>query len=184
MSVAVPDLVNPILGWRSWLVALDGGEPRLRSVVRSDLWEPRRPFVAACAMSRGSAAFAPHTPPGSCCTCGVHAARERREAASHLAPPSRRHGFAAIGRVALWGEVVEGERGWRAQWAYPTLLELLVWRDDAHVEADREWMRRSLQRAYGIPVFAQPVGTSDSVSAAASVARTRSGGASSEQWLQ
>jgi hypothetical protein len=34
------------------------------------------------------------------------------------------YGDRVIGRVALWGEVVEGEFGWRASRAYP--LELLI----------------------------------------------------------
>ena len=149
---AAPDLVAPIEGWRTWLVATDRGEPRLRSVVRGDRWEPRQRFVAVCPDACGSVAIGPHAPPSAGCTCGVHAARVRSEAAGHLAPPSRRTGVAAIGRVALWGGVIEGDFGWRASFAYPVRLELVAWRDDPDVAADLDWARRSLERSYGVPV--------------------------------
>lgn len=150
--MSAPDFVEPIEGWRSWLVAPDRGEPRLRSVVRGDLWEPRQRFAAACPNAGGSEAIPPHTPPSANCSCGVHAARLRSEAEGHLAPPSRRTGVASIGQVALWGEVIEGDVGWRASFAYPIRLEVVTWRDDPDAERDVAWVRRSLEDAYGVPV--------------------------------
>jgi hypothetical protein len=167
---AAPDLFEPIEGWRSWLVATDRGEPRLRSVVRGDLWAPRQRFVAVCSNACGSVAIGPHTPPSADCTCGAHAARLRSEAAGHLAPPSRRTGIAAIGRVALWGGVVEGDVGWRASFAYPIWLELIAWRDDSDAAADLDWARRSLERSYGVPVT---VGITDTERAGLTPPRAR-----------
>jgi hypothetical protein len=162
MSSSTPDLVVPIEGWRSWLIAIERGEPRLRSVVRSDLWEPAQAFAATCSMAHGSEAIPRHRPASRACSCGVHAARLRSEAEGHLAPPSRRTGIAAIGRVALWGTVVEGEYGWRASFGYPVALDLVTWRTDRDVLADLGWVRRSLADAYGVQVgIARPTPTAD-----------------------
>jgi hypothetical protein len=54
-----------------------------------------------------------------------------------------------LGCAALWGEVVEGTRGWRASHGYPRLLI-----------ADPGVGRRALTRLgdrYGVPVHVSPV---------------------------
>lgn len=151
MSGQVPDLSAAVEGWRSWLVVVTDGEPRLRSVVRGDLWEPLTAMVATCTVGL-SEAMPGHVPTHPMCQCGIHAARLRQEAEGHLAPPSRRRGIAAIGRVALWGTVVEGDLGWRASFGYPVSLELVTWRRDTDVLADLGWVRRSLAEAYRVRV--------------------------------
>jgi len=98
-----------------------------------------------------------HEAPDLGCTCGIYgvrsfaAARWYLESQAVLHPADR-----VVGRVALWGDVVVSEGGWRASSAYP--LELLVpvpslvrrgrWRrtqlalDDVVLELER----------YGVPV--------------------------------
>jgi hypothetical protein len=63
---------------------------------------------------------------------------------------------AVIGRVFLWGSVVECERGWRAARAYPAQLYLPLGRHGrlsfvARRAADAEELALAL-RAYGVPV--------------------------------
>jgi hypothetical protein len=53
----------------------------------------------------------------------------------------------AIGRVSLWGRVVENTNGWRAQFAYP--YDLLVYGADEQLAAD-------LRRRYGVDVALAP----------------------------
>jgi hypothetical protein len=66
---------------------------------------------------------ATHDVPVPACGCGVHAGKELQAAADYLflyhdvRQSHLRH--RAIGRVSLWGSVVEGEKGWRASRAYP-----------------------------------------------------------------
>jgi hypothetical protein len=43
---AAPDYIEPIVGWRTWLVVQEGERLRLRSVVYDVLWSPRRELVA------------------------------------------------------------------------------------------------------------------------------------------
>ena len=60
-----------------------------------------------------------HEPPQTDCTCGVYAAKT----IEHLHQCGYKK-FGIHGEVYLWGTVVEHERGWRAQFAYPKSLVL------------------------------------------------------------
>jgi hypothetical protein len=81
------------------------------------VWEPRRELVAECEHG--------HVAPELACGCGIYAAREPEEALRYALGRDEPHVVGRVlGLVALWGRVVEGEHGWRAQRAYPYELEL------------------------------------------------------------
>lgn len=129
MSVA-PDYVQPVVGWRVWLVVGECESFRLRSVVYDALWLPRRELVARCLhhawllRSRGRGC-SEHSPPLERCHCGIYGVREIERAASYLDVLGRSEKLAVhrvIGQVSLWGEVLECEQGWRASRAYPAAL--------------------------------------------------------------
>jgi hypothetical protein len=69
-----------------------------------------------------------HDTPAGDCACGIHASNDLEAAANYLylydelRQPNLR--CRAIGRVSLWGSVVEGEKGWRASCAYPERIYL------------------------------------------------------------
>jgi preprotein translocase subunit YajC len=119
----VPDLISPVVGYRVWQWDATG----LRSL-NGEKWFAHQPLSAVCrADACGSIAGlskATHNPaelPSFSCTCGVYAARTME----HL----RECGYRKLGvhgEVFLWGTVVEHERGWRAQFAYPKTLFLAV----------------------------------------------------------
>jgi hypothetical protein len=144
VTARAPDYAAPVSGWRTWLIDASGAEARLRSVVRAAPWPVGEPTVAECP----GVTFA-HRPPGPTCRCGIHAARAVEEAAFHAELPSRARQPLAIGLVALWGRVVEGEAGWRAEAAYPQSLHLPLRRPD-----DRELLEAIAWdlTAYGVPV--------------------------------
>lgn len=129
MSVA-PDYVEPVVGWRAWLVVGERETFRLRSVVYDTLWLPRRKLVASCLHRAWLLRFPPrrpseHSPPFARCHCGIYAAREIEKAASYLDVLGRSEKLAVhrvIGRVSLWGEVLECEQGWRGSRAYPAAI--------------------------------------------------------------
>jgi hypothetical protein len=93
-------------------------------------WPPRVALRATC--EKGT----PHLSPSTRCTCGIYAAREPELLLGFLPPPIRRAAtiitpavmgyetVLALGLVSVWGEVVEGELGWRGEFAYPR--EILV----------------------------------------------------------
>jgi hypothetical protein len=113
----VPDYISPIIGYRIWQWDAAG----LKSL-NGELWFPRQPLSAVCrADAKGSilgltkpAVHDAADLPSLRCTCGVYAAKSRE----HLNRCGYRK-FAVRGEVFMWGRMVEHERGWRAEFAYP-----------------------------------------------------------------
>jgi hypothetical protein len=138
--VSAPDYVQPITGWRTWLVADVDGKPRLASVFYYALWPVRRELVSECLARRSRSRLLNrraddegHSTPGERCACGIYAARELRTALGYLHSSGLRdvrevEGRAVLhrvlGRVVLWGRLVECEAGWRGAFAYPQCLYL------------------------------------------------------------
>jgi hypothetical protein len=121
--------VEPVLAWRVWRLHVVDGAPVLAPTTPRPDWPAREPIRATCTGShtRLYMVFNPelerfHHSPVLGCTCGVHAAKDPRRLARGV------HGAGVIGRVAMWGRVIEHTRGWRAELAYPWQLRLICWR--------------------------------------------------------
>jgi hypothetical protein len=117
----VPDYISPVLGCRVWQWDTTG----LRSL-NGEKWSAHQPLSAVCradAFGSISGLSKPaHNPaelPDINCTCGIYAARTT----GHLRQCGYER-FGVRGEVSLWGAVVEHERGWRAQFAYPKTFVL------------------------------------------------------------
>jgi hypothetical protein len=117
-------LHEAIAGWRVWSLGERGDELRLMPAGSGvDAWEPRRAVEARCGVSALLlAGIGRHAAPDIRCNCGIYAGRsldafERPRPAWPPAP--------VVGTVALWGTVIEHERGWRAAVAYPARLRLV-----------------------------------------------------------
>lgn len=123
-----PDYIEPVVGWRSWLVVREGEDFRLRSVLYDAVWLPRKELIARCLHRRLSISWRKpikHSAPARECACGIYAASDPAEAISYLEGRSWTEGpcvHRVIGPVALWGHVVECKRGWRASHAYPKAI--------------------------------------------------------------
>jgi hypothetical protein len=157
---AAPDFIEPIVGWRTWLVVQEGGGFRLRSVVYDALWPARKELVARC-LRRSRALWFPwrrrpeHASPGGGCGCGIYAAGEPEEAASYL--EERSWGDASsvqtvIGTVSLWGRVIECRRGWRASHAYPHAIYVPATRDREPLRVETGQAVALALTDYGVPV--------------------------------
>jgi hypothetical protein len=122
-----PDFAAACVGWRVWdVVALDGGH-RLCSLNFWTIWLPRRETVAVCrrALVELDRAGVPgHDAPALRCTCGLYATRTAADVLAYASQfPLRRDALhRVVGRVRLWGTVVEADAGWRAERAYPAAL--------------------------------------------------------------
>jgi hypothetical protein len=128
----VPDVPEAILGWRTWRVGRRAQRrAELVAPLAQVIWPARKAMVAAC----GSAS---HAPPGDRCRCGLYAVHDPRTLEWG---PSE---FEVLGVVALWGQVVEGSRGWRASHGYPRFLVT-----GPAIPAEQ---RDALARRYGVPV--------------------------------
>jgi len=121
---AAPDYAEPLIGWRVWCVVETAGGLRLASVIQDETWPAGEELVARCHAHRDPSNTlllgAAHDAPGLECACGVHAAREPASVLSYLRGRDEPGTIGRVlGRVLLWGRVVEHEGGWRASHAYP-----------------------------------------------------------------
>jgi hypothetical protein len=133
-ELVVPDSVEPIVGRRCWGIAeIGGGATLLCSGHGRSVWPANEKLEAACRKA--------HEPPGEGCTCGIYALSESEPWPYY---DFKGPGYAVWGTVLLWGTVIRGERGYRAQYAYPREL-FLAHRDYRFVGA----LRKSYE---GVPV--------------------------------
>lgn len=132
---------GPVLGWRMWNLEPDG-DPYLDSPVS---WTMRGQyghewllptFTAVCPHSD-------HDAPDWDCECGIYAEKvpTKRMDAPFL-DTRRRHAIRLYGLVALEGEVIEHEEGYRAQAA----TCLLLYGQSTYQDLPEHWLGR------GIPV--------------------------------
>jgi hypothetical protein len=113
----VPDAIEPAVGYRVWEVKSDG---LLYSVSHVTLWQPGMPFEAFCPKQ--------HDVPDVQCSCGCYAAATFNRLFDM--GYTRSSGIFSVsgdrvtiaGQVSLWGDIIPGQYGWRAQFAYPKKL--------------------------------------------------------------
>jgi len=134
---------EPLLGWRVWRVVGD----TLRAAVWATEWPALTRFEAQChdrpsPFVEPDAVASPHASPDRACECGVYAFK-RREDAELLAREKVDGDVLALGRVSLWGRVIETEHGFRAERAYPYDLLLL---------GGTEKLARAIRNRYAVDV--------------------------------
>jgi hypothetical protein len=137
--------VEPIRGWRVWKVT----SGRLYSTVFGTLWPERARLVARCGLGGRSSPGGlrgVHEAPSRGCDCGIYGLKSRADAL-YLAQQIAQPVLVAVGRVSLWGRVVETERGYRAQYAYIYDLTLLGGTD---VEANE------IRNRYAVDIDVEP----------------------------
>jgi hypothetical protein len=129
----IPDIAGVVIGWRAW--GINDHPLRLYSVTHAAVWPPREPIEAEC--------HKPHAVPDPKCSCGLYAARTLDHLAGMGYQRYRDDDFVVVGEVAMWGGVIPGTQGWRAQFAYPRrlLVPFEAWRYAA-----------GLRDAYGVQV--------------------------------
>lgn len=138
---------------------LEGEEGiRLSSVVQRTLWPVRRELVALCRrrhLPRWLRRDEEHLAPALGCQCGIYGARELEQVLPYLEPTpgevrAGRVLERVLGRVLLWGQVVECSLGWRASHAYPERI-YLYGGSGAGSRFEPDWLAFALA-SYGVPV--------------------------------
>ncbi len=152
----IPDRINLIVGWRMWRLANGAVWSINIDHVR---WPVREVLIARCWMriwvdkrldkTDVGWAVMPHAAPQHSCGCGIYAGV--RELLAEYAQTGyvfqdTEHPV-IFGEVSLWGMVVEHQRGWRAQIAYPRSFRVPdEWTEDKY----------SGLTEYGVPIYGFP----------------------------
>jgi hypothetical protein len=162
VSVA-PDYLEPVLGWRIWHAAEKAGSTSLWSIYHRVVWPAGEPLRAECAKRRlivrfRSSARKRHPAPAVGCECGIYALSTEQTGIHVLSTEDfwmmlreleAQQKLPVLGRVSLWGEVHEHERGWRASLAYPE--RLYVFRAPSSDGGIATRLAAGLER-YGVPI--------------------------------
>ena len=86
----------------------------------------------------------PHRAPKLTCTCGIYAAASYADALRFLQQYDEKNdGRLVIGKVSLWGCVIQHENGYRAEYAFPQNLYL--------VHGTRE-IKQQIRHTYAVDV--------------------------------
>jgi hypothetical protein len=156
-AAAAPDYAAPFEAWRTWKVVRGAEGPLLSSLFFDLVWTPRTAVHASCLrrrwLDRLGVFRRDHVAPAPRCECGVYAAG-LEQAVSYLWHPRvapRRAPVHVLGRVLLWGDVIECERGYRASTAYPAELIVPTTVSGRGRLAGVEEVAAGLRR-YGVPV--------------------------------
>jgi hypothetical protein len=128
-----PDYVEPFIGWRCWGVKHTRSGVRLVSAGGTE-WPTTTALEAMCRHNHGH----DHLPPAEGCTCGVYALDADLPYYTFDSDDYR-----VFGEVFLYGIVVRGTQGFRAQRAWPKSLYV----------AHKDWrLAGPLREAYRVPV--------------------------------
>lgn len=115
---------------------------RLTGVGYTVPWYEGEPMVAECKQGRG------HTAPTAGCYCGLWGLRSMRDAIGQM----ERYHARILARVAYWGHFIEHEGGFRAQYAYPQEIILIVpWGAGEELELELYELGEKLSEQYGVP---------------------------------
>ncbi len=161
---SAPDAIEPAVGWRVWDVVELDGSFRLCSLAFWTIWVPRKAAPAACRrvlVDRSWSRLPEHDAPHERCTCGIYAtvtARQVLDYAKRFRPRSDTT-HRVVGRVSLWGTVIECAGGWRASLAYPSTIFVPTARGTRRPRVGRlRAPRRPVEEiALGLADYAVPV---------------------------
>ena len=136
MSVATaPTFAEPLLGLRTWALAGERGEERLRGPYSGTPWPEGGAWLSAACISEGT-----HPAPAPGCSCGIYGLHPSRGSAWRALAFRREIG----GVVEARGAIELHADGFRAQEGRPRVLL-------AHPRSNPYLLRR-LSEAYEVPV--------------------------------
>lgn len=150
----IPDTFVPFIGIRVWKAKFNReNNLRLSSVYKDTLWPVNRKKIARCIepfphwiMSDDGIWSLQEVPmhptdaiPNDDCSCGIYAVNSS-DFSDNLSPwPDSTY----TGLVFVWGRVLEGDKGFRGQFARPAALLR---------EKDKHSMIQKLAKIYDVPV--------------------------------
>lgn len=149
-----PDVAGTIEAWRIWRIVSKADGYLLCSALKPTIWPRDAALTAECLHPEPAFRWLRHRErhgaPHASCECGIYGAG-LGQIGLYLTPAPAEPALARVlGRVSLWGTVIECERGFRASHAYP--LCIYVPSDACGQGGDGcEELAEGLE-AYGVPV--------------------------------
>lgn len=104
-----------VTAYRVWRVCAVNNCYYLRSLSVPELWIPFTPLKAVCNINNNTYFSEPHSIKHD---CGIYAYKNE----DFIRLNSTSFGGVVVGKVSLWGYVIEHEMGYRAEYAYPSEL--------------------------------------------------------------
>lgn len=131
---------EPVIGFRDFVLrtSIDGAILMSRN---DHPWPYRKRMRALCASSNSGQPFSKHDAPRETCNCGIYAYARPDD-------PNLKDTDVVWGEIAMWGEVLICEKGYRSQFAYPLSLFL---RDNG--TRNVHFLSDELAELYGVPCF-------------------------------
>jgi hypothetical protein len=159
---------EPIEAWRCWRVEERKGRMQLVSITHRVGWKPMRPMRAHCVTAlKGLPLPEQHNGTPSlhhgCGIYGVYSPEQTRTWAglmpTNYMPVAKtmllRRGPPVLGKIKLWGRVLRHEKGFRAEYAYPSRFYLLK---DVEGEPSADEAEEYLE-PYGVPIDLTTINT-------------------------
>lgn len=150
-DAVIPFYVDPFVGYRAWSIVHREEVFWLRSVTYSTFWPMREEMHAACQNQHLKCSSSPNP----FCSCGIYVVKELQSAKTWATHGSSH--FRVIGEVKIWGRILQYERGFIVEYAYPDRIwvtdDYSYWKDSpGFPEASPEEIAVRLEEAYGVEV--------------------------------
>lgn len=134
---------EPVVGYRDFKLIQGQNGYSLQSR-NGAVWPHRRKMVGLC----NGNPFANHDVPEPTCQCGIYAYD------NPVNPGMQSNQATVWGEIAMWGDVLVCDTGYRAEFAYPTALFLRKpFSPNNKPTRALEALRDELENNYGVPVF-------------------------------
>lgn len=136
----LPDSIEPILAVRAWNIYKENNKYFLSSCFQYKIIWPFETKLSAFCLADdpwGNSGIK-HTAPISDCDCGIYALKKVPD--EHELLPWEEDSI--LGLVFIWGKVIEGSKGYRAQFSKPAAI----------LQDDRMNIVTSLSKNYSVPV--------------------------------
>lgn len=141
-----PTYLSYVTAWRCWRLLHNGMYLRSPYVSIDRHWPTRAALEFNCAAIDAST----HLTPSLGCSCGIHGFSPSFLVSTMLEMKYSGLSRIVVGTVALWGGVVEHQRGWRAQYGYPLKISCIYTREGFKPVPDD--LALKLANTYGVEI--------------------------------
>lgn len=132
--------VEPIVAYRDFYADYSENGDIILCSRNGMVWPPRKKLRAVCKRN-GLDPFATHDAPHVNCQCGIYAFDNPDHS-------DMKAGAYIWGEVALWGDVLICESGYRAEFAYPKTIFVRT-----NGTKTIRWLTDEIEAQYGVPTF-------------------------------